>query len=185
MLARHVSLVRQAPWHSFDFTVEELVLLGLIPHKSLLQDITPQDHEVLNKALAVVGLAGYNQRSIQSLSGGECQRAYLAQAMLQNSHLLLLDEPTTHLDIHHQYQFLELIQGLRKHGKTILAVFHDLELAAKYSDQLIVLNQGQVVVSGAPPSILNEKLLSDVFRMHSRVHKTKNQNFTITYFGAL
>ncbi|MCY4001272.1 MAG: ABC transporter ATP-binding protein [Bacteroidetes bacterium] len=185
MLARQVSFVRQAPWHSFDFTVEELVLLGLIPHKSLLQDITPKDHEFLNMALSDVGLSGYNQRSIRSLSGGERQRAYLAQAMVQNSHLLLLDEPTTHLDINHQYQFLELIKGLRKQGKTILAVFHDLELASKYSDHLIVLHQGCMVTSGSPTNVLDDKLLADVFRMNAKVHITADQGFTITYFGAL
>lgn len=185
LLARQVSFVRQAPWHSFDFTVEELVLLGLIPHKSLLQDITSRDRALLNSILEDVGLSNYNQQSIQSLSGGERQRAYLAQAMLQNTDLLLLDEPTTHLDISHQYQFLELIRGLREQGKTIMVVFHDLELAAKYSDQLMVLNQGRMIVTGSPTSVLNDTLIADVFRMRAHIHFSPSQDCTITYLGAL
>ncbi|MCY4159344.1 MAG: ABC transporter ATP-binding protein, partial [Bacteroidetes bacterium] len=184
-LARKISFVRQAPQFSFDFTVEELVLLGLLPHKSLLENISRQDHGLLESVLGQVGLSGYNKRSLQSLSGGERQRAYLAQAILQNSELLLLDEPTTHLDICHQYQFLEMMKNLADHGKTVLVVFHDLELAAKFSDRLVVLNHGHLVTTDTPLNVLNRELLSDIFRMHATVEKNSSEISKINYESSM
>lgn len=184
-LARKISFVRQAPILSFDFTVKELVLLGLLPHKSLLERISRQDQESLNGVLEQIGLSGFSKRSVQSLSGGERQRAYLAQAILQDSALLLLDEPTAHLDISHQYQFLELLKDLVRKGKTILAVFHDLELAAKFSDRLLVLHQGHQINHGSPANILNDELLAHVFKMRASVGISQNGEHRITYVSPL
>ena len=184
-LARKVSFVRQAPTLSFDFTVEELVLLGLLPHKTLLEGASRQDQESLNGVLEQIGLSSFSKRSVQSLSGGERQRAYLAQAILQDSALLLLDEPTAHLDISHQYQFLELLKDLANKGKTILAVFHDLELAVKFSDRLLVLHEGHQVGHGSPANILNDKLLANVFKMCASVGTNQNGEHKITYISSL
>lgn len=184
-LAQKLSFVRQAPWLSFDFTVEELVLLGLLPRKSLLESITSRDRIALETVLDQVGLSGFSKRTLHSLSGGERQRAYLAQAILQDSNLLLLDEPTTHLDVCHQYQFLELVKELVDHGKTVLAVFHDLELAARYSDRLLVMHQGRLAVSGTPNHILTEQLLADVFGMHAHIGLSQSGNHRIYYESPL
>ena len=184
-LARKISFVRQAPSLSFDFTVEELVLLGLLPHKSLWEDISTQDRTSLEMALEQVSLSGFAKRSLRSLSGGERQRTYLAQAILQDSELLLLDEPTTHLDVCHQYQFLELMKGLTDRGKTVLAVFHDLEFAAKFSDQLLVLDKGHLVVTGPPKNVLNDGLLAEVFGMCASVNITRSGSCRITYESTL
>ena len=184
-LARKISLVRQAPSLSFNFTVEELVLLGLLPHKSLLEDISAQDRALLKTVLEQVGLSGFAKRALQSMSGGERQRAYLAQAILQDAELLLLDEPTTHLDICHQYQFLELMRSLVNRGKTVLSVFHDLELAAKFSDHLLVLHNGHLVATGIPENILTVDLLAEVFRMRASVNTTQSGDCRITYGSAL
>ncbi len=184
-LARKISFVRQAPALSFDFTVKELVLLGLLPRKSLLEGISRQDHESLHEVLEQIGLSGFSKRSVQSLSGGERQRAYLAQAILQDSTLLLLDEPTAHLDINHQYQFLELLKDLVTQGKTILAVFHDLELAAKFSDHLLVLHQGHQFDHGPPSNILNDELLARVFKMRAHVRTNPGGEYRITYISSL
>lgn len=183
-LARKMSFVRQAPILSFDFTVEELVLLGLLPHKSLLKGITRQDRKSLSRVLEQIGLSGFSKRSVQSLSGGERQRAYLAQAVLQDSSLLLLDEPTAHLDISHQYQFLELLKNLVCKGKSILTVFHDLELALKFSDYLLVLHQGAQIDYG-PTSIMNDELLARVFNMRGRVRFTEGGECTIHYDSSI
>ena len=184
-LARKISFVRQAPRLSFEFTVEELVLLGLLPRKSLLEGVSRHDQSTLKIVLEQVGLSGFEKRSLQSLSGGERQRAYLAQAIMQDSELLLLDEPTTHLDVCHQYQFLELMKGLKNQGKTVLAVFHDLELAAKFSDFLLVLHHGHLVVTGTPKHILRDELLANVFRMRGRVGIAPNGECKITYDAPL
>ncbi len=184
-LAREMSFVRQSPPLPFEFTVKDLVLLGLIPHKSLLQDITSQDRHQMERALETVGLLSFAKRPISTLSGGERQRAYLAQAILQNSDLLLLDEPTTHLDICHQYHLLEFTKRLTEAGKTILAVFHDLELASKFSDHLIVLNHGEVASTGAPLTTLNDQLLADVFRMRAHITVDQNQQCRIQYESPL
>ncbi len=184
-LARKMSFVRQAPVLSFDFTVEELVLLGLLPHKSLLKGITRQDRKSLSRVLEQIRLSGFSKRSVQSLSGGERQRAYLAQAVLQDSSLLLLDEPTAHLDISHQYQFLELLKNLVGKGKSILTVFHDLELAVKFSDYLLVLNQGAQIDYGPPISIMNDELLARVFKMHGRVRFTEGGECAIHYDSSI
>ncbi len=180
-LARKVSFLRQAPSLSFDFTVEELVLLGLLPRKSLLEGLSHEDQISMNTVLEKVGLSGFAKRAIQSLSGGERQRAYLAQALLQDSGLLLLDEPTSHLDVCHQYQFLELMKELAESGKTIFAVFHDLELAAKFSDQLLVLHHGQIVDTGIPGDVLKKELLAEVFHMHARVDRMPQGECKIHY----
>lgn len=184
-LARNISFVRQAPVLSFNFTVGELVLLGLLPHKSILEGTSRQDQESLTEVLEQIGLSGFSKRSIQSLSGGERQRAYLAQAILQGSALLILDEPTAHLDISHQYQFLELLQNLACKGKTILAVFHDLELASKFSDHLLVLHQGHQAIHGHPKNVLNDELLSKVFRMRGRVRLTQDEECRINFESSL
>jgi len=184
-LSRQISFVRQSPMLTFDFTVEELVLLGLIPHKSLLQDITSEDRDLLRQALNTVGLSSFAKRPVDTLSGGERQRAYLAQAILQDSDILLFDEPTTHLDICHQYQLLEFTRRVTERGKTVLAVFHDLELASKFSDQLIVLKEGAMVASGPAPSILNDQLLADVFRMRAKINFDQNGDCKIYYKSAL
>jgi len=180
-LAREVASVRQAPTLSFDFTVKEVVLLGLLPRKAWLEGVNDQDRTSLNTVLEQVGLSGFSERPLQSLSGGERQRAYLAQAILQDSELLLLDEPTSHLDICHQHQFLNLIKELAHKGKTVLAVFHDLGLATRFSDQLLVLHEGRLVAEGYPRSVLTEELLSEVFGMHARIAQYEHRQWEIVY----
>ncbi len=180
-LACEIASVRQAPSLSFDFTVKEVVLLGLLPRKAWLEGVSDQDRIFLKTVLEQVGLSDFSDRSLQSLSGGERQRAYLAQAILQDSELLLLDEPTTHLDVCHQHQFLNLIKELTRKGKAVLAVFHDLGLATRFSDQLLVLHEGRLVAEGNPESVLTEELLSDVFGMHAKIAQYEHRQWEIIY----
>ena len=180
-LARQVAFVRQATPLSFDFTVRELVLLGRSPHKGWLERYTGSDQERVVQALARVDMDGFAQRSVLSLSGGERQRVFLAQALAQESPLLLLDEPTTHLDVHHQFEFLNLVRDLVDAGRTAIAVFHDIELAARYADHLIVLKQGRIAADGPPQEVLTEALLASVFRMQARLNTTENGALRIEY----
>ena len=180
-LARQMAFLRQSTPLSFDFTVEELVLLGRSPHKGWLERYTHEDHQQVRQALAHVDMDGFARRSVLSLSGGERQRVFLAQALVQESDLLLLDEPTTHLDVHHQFEFLNLVRDLVEAGRTVVAVFHDIELAARYADHLLVLNEGRLAAAGPPTAVLTEALLASVFRMQARLETAEDGKLRIYY----
>ncbi len=173
-LAQRVAFLRQATPLTFDFTVEELVLLGRLPHQGWLEAYSKNDRQHVHEALEHVDLGGFAQRSVLSLSGGERQRAFLAQALVQETDLLLLDEPTTHLDVHYQFEFLDLVHDSVRAGRTCIAVFHDLELAARYADHVLVLQNGALVASGAPTGVLTQDLLAEVFRMDARLSSVED-----------
>ncbi len=184
-LARRLAFVRQAATLSFDFTVEELVLLGRAPHKGWLDVDTRADRERVRAALAQVDLAGFESRSMLSLSGGEQQRVLLAQALVQEAEILLLDEPTAHLDVHHQFEFIDHVHGLVKAGRTVVAAFHDLELAARFADQVLVLDRGRLAAAGPPGDVLTEALLASVFRMKARLEPSDGDILRIHYLAPL
>jgi iron complex transport system ATP-binding protein len=179
--ARRLAYVRQAQSVTFDFRVEELVLLGRAPHRGWLQAYRADDRSLVRKALAWVDLEGFADRSVLSLSGGEMQRVLLAQALVQEADLLMLDEPTSHLDVHYQFAFMDQVAGLIEAGRTVLAVFHDLELAARYADRLLVLRQGQLVADGAPASVLTPECLAEVFGMRARIDHRDDGTLRIEY----
>ncbi len=168
-LARRLAYVRQSPVISFDYTVGELVRLGRSPHKGWLGGYDRHDEEHAARALSQVGLAGFEERSLFSLSGGELQRAFLAQALTQGAPLLLLDEPTAHLDVHYQFDLLQRLRELTRAGYTAVAVLHDLELAARFADHIIALDHGSVAADGPPAAVVNTDLLARVFRMQATV----------------
>jgi iron complex transport system ATP-binding protein len=168
-LARQLAFVRQSAVFSFDLSVGDLVLLGRSPHKRLLEPWKEQDRVLVREAIEKVGLAGMEKRSIMSLSGGERQRALLAQAMVQATPVLLLDEPTNHLDVYHQFEFLERVALLVSGGKTVVSAFHDLSLALRHADYLLVMHAGRLVAHGRPAEVLTPDLIRDVFRMTARV----------------
>lgn len=178
-MAQQMAFVRQATPLSFDFTVRDIVLLGRSPHKGYLDRTTRDDKELVRRALEWVDMGAFSTRSMFSLSGGERQRVFLAQALVQEAGLLLLDEPTTHLDVHHQYGFLDLVHSLVKQGCTVVAVFHELELAARYADHLFVLDGGRLVAAGAPQEVLTESLLASIFRIKGYVQQSNNGHLRI------
>lgn len=179
--ARRLAFVRQAPSLTFDFTVEEFVLLGRAPHRGWLQSYRTVDRARVREALERVDLGGFEERSVLSLSGGELQRVFLAQALVQEADLLLLDEPTAHLDVHYQFAFMEQVQGQVAEGRTVLAVFHDLELAARYADRLLVLHEGRLRADGRPQAVLTPTCLAEVFGMRARVGRRKDGTLRIDY----
>jgi iron complex transport system ATP-binding protein len=179
--ARRLAYVRQAASLTFDFTVEELVLLGRAPHRGWLQTYRADDRALVTKALSMVDLEGFADRSVLSLSGGETQRVFLAQALVQEADLLLLDEPTSHLDVHYQFAFMEQVAALVTAGRTVLAVFHDLELAARYADRLLVLQDGRLVARGAPAAVLTPDRIAEVFGMRARTERGDDGTLRIEY----
>jgi iron complex transport system ATP-binding protein len=181
--ARRLAMVQQAPSLTFDFTVEELVLLGRAPHRGWLQPYAAADRERVREALARVDLEGFATRSVLSLSGGETQRVFLAQALVQEADLLLLDEPTAHLDVHYQYDFMEQVEELVAQGRTVLSVFHDLELAARYADRLLVLRRGALWADGRPSSVLTAHCVGAVFGMKANIGHGPDGTLRIDYLG--
>ena len=179
--ARRLAYVRQAASLTFDFTVEELVLLGRAPHRGWLQSYRTSDRTLVREALSMVDLEGFADRSVLSLSGGETQRVFLAQALVQEADLLLLDEPTSHLDVHYQFAFMEQVAALVERGRTVLAVFHDLELAARYADHLLVLQGGRLISQGTPASVLTPKRIAKVFGMEATVDRSADGPLRIEY----
>ncbi len=169
LLAQQMAFLRQTTPIAFDFTVRDLVMLGRGPHKRILEWNTTQDQDTVDHALTAVDLSGFGGRSTRSLSGGELRRAFLAQALVQEATILLLDEPTAHLDVHHQYRLLSIVDNLVAQGRTILVVFHDIELAARYSDIIYVVQHGRIFASGPPDTLLTPELMASVFRMECTV----------------
>jgi iron complex transport system ATP-binding protein len=183
--ARRLAFVRQAPSLSFDFTVEELVVLGRAPHRGWLESYQGEDRSRVRSALSRVDLDGFAHRSVLSLSGGELQRVFLAQALVQEADLLLLDEPTSHLDVHYQFSFMEQVRSLVREGRTVITVFHDLELAARYAERLLVLQDGHLVAEGTPASVLTPSSIADVFGMNARVDRSADGELRIEYLGPI
>lgn len=167
--ARCIAVLTQDGMSDFDFTVTEIVSLGRVPHKGLLDRSDANDQSVIETALQRASAAHLSGRRFATLSGGERQKVLLARALAQEPKVLVLDEPTNHLDIAAQLDLLELVRSL---GVTVLTALHDLNLAATYCDQIVVLANGTVVASGPPADVLSPDLLRDVFSVeaHCGVH---------------
>lgn len=166
-IARRIALVPQTLNVPFAFTVREIVLLGRTPHIHALRGESARDRQAVEHALALTGTAAFADRVFGELSGGERQRVVIAMALAQQPQVLLLDEPTTHLDINHQIEVLELVRKLnRECGLTVLATMHDLNLAALYFERLILLRAGQIVARGTPREVLSQARVAQVFGTH-------------------
>jgi iron complex transport system ATP-binding protein len=168
-LARLVALVPQIPETPPELTVAEYVLLGRTPHISYFATEGREDRLAAERALTRLELRPFAERLLGSLSGGELQRAVLARALAQEAPLLLLDEPTTALDLGRQQQALELVDSLRCDGLTVLSTLHDLSLAGQYADRLLLLDRGEVVSSGTAEDVLSEQNVSAYYGADVRV----------------
>lgn len=163
-VARQLAVVAQDTTVGFDFTVEEIVSLGRTPHLPPLRSETPRDRAAVQEAMRQTGTAPLADRLITALSGGERQRVMVARALAQEPRLLILDEPTAHLDIAHQVEILDLVRRLnRADGLTVLAILHDLNLAALYADRLVMLKDGGVWAEGPPAEVLTEANILAVY----------------------
>lgn len=169
-LARRLGLLPQSSVAPAGITVADLVGRGRFPHQRMLRQWSREDEEAVARALAATGVADLADRAVEELSGGQRQRVWIALLLAQNTPVLLLDEPTTFLDISHQLEVLELCRQLnREEGRTLVLVLHDLNQAARFADHLVVLRDGTVAATGAPHAVLTEQLLRDVFRLEARV----------------
>ncbi len=163
-LARRVAVVPQGILPQFPFTVGELVLMGRYPHDPGRYFESPRDRSVAREAMEATSVLELADMPLEHLSGGERQRAVIARALAQEPRLLVLDEPTAHLDLRYQVEAAALLRRLnRERGTTILLVSHDLNLAAEVCDRLLLLSQGRVAALGGPETVLDEGLLASVF----------------------
>ena len=168
--ARLVAYIEQSSTTSERLTVRDVVALGRIPFQSTWQSApSPTDERVVEAAIDELGVRDFAGRLYHSLSGGEQQRVHLARALAQQPRLLLLDEPTSHLDIKAQLLVLDLLRRLTQAGSTVLLAMHDLNLAARFCDHLVVMHGGRVVAEGPPSEVLTPPLLLEVYGVHADI----------------
>lgn len=169
-LAKRLGILPQSPTAPEGLTVRELVAQGRYPHQNWLQQWSQQDEFKVEQAIATTHLHNFAHRPLDTLSGGQRQRAWIAMALAQDTETLLLDEPTTYLDLAHQIEVLDLLYQLnRQANRTIVMVLHDLNMACRYSHHLAALRNGTVVAQGAPSEVVTEPLIQTVFDLESRV----------------
>ncbi|MFT4108390.1 ABC transporter ATP-binding protein [Propionicimonas sp.] len=169
-VARRLAVLPQKPLTPAATSVRDLVMRGRHPHQSLLRPWTREDQELVAEAMAATGVGEVAERDVSALSGGQLQRAWIALVLAQATPTILLDEPTTFLDLAHQLDVLRLVRRINaERGSTIVMVLHDLSLAARYSDRLVVLHDGGVLADGDPWSVLTPQVLATAFGLAADV----------------
>jgi iron complex transport system ATP-binding protein len=165
-LAKQLAVLSQTNHAPSDFTVRDLIRFGRTPHKRLFEALTLEDEKIVDWAIEMTHLKSLEHRRVSCLSGGERQRAWIAMNLTQQPEILLLDEPTTYLDIQHQFEVMELIKSLNKNLKmTIVMILHDLNQASIYSDEILVLKDGKVVCTGSPHEVMKPELIKSVYNV--------------------
>ncbi|WP_462379010.1 ABC transporter ATP-binding protein [Pseudomonas sp. Marseille-QA0892] len=162
-VARLLALLPQDAMAPDGLTVSELIRFGRQPHQSLLRQWSPEDQAIIDEALRVADLEALAERPLESMSGGQRQRAWIAMAIAQQTPLLLLDEPTSALDLGHQIEVFELIRDLAGAGKTVVMVVHDLSSACRYADHLVAMKAGRIIAEGAPSAIVTPELVEALY----------------------
>ncbi|MGO1182443.1 MAG: ABC transporter ATP-binding protein [Micrococcaceae bacterium] len=169
-VAQRLGLLPQSSTAPFGITVGDLVARGRFPYQQALQQWSQEDERIVNQALAEARVDHLSGRTVDELSGGQRQRVWMALVLAQQTPLMLLDEPTTYLDISHQLELLELCRDLnRQRGRTLVLVLHDLNQACRFADHLIVMKDGGIVTQGAPAEVMTEQLLMDVYGLEALV----------------
>ncbi|MGE6106362.1 Fe(3+) dicitrate ABC transporter ATP-binding protein FecE [Aeromonas sobria] len=169
-LARELALLPQVQQVPEGVSVRELVGYGRAPYTGFWGRLGAEDRAQVAAALAATGIEALAERPVSELSGGQRQRAWLAMALAQDTDHLLLDEPTTYLDLNHQVELMGLLGDLRARGKTLVAVLHDLDQACRYADWLVVMAAGRVVAQGTPGEVMTPALLARVFGLDAEIH---------------
>jgi iron complex transport system ATP-binding protein len=180
--ARLIATVSQNRTIPAGFPVRQIVSMGRTPYLNWFGKITPKDNRIIDNAMQQTNVKKLANTLAEELSGGEQQRVILARAFAQNSALLLLDEPTTHLDIHYQMEFLDLLLEHVKEKKTsVIIALHDLNQALRFCDEILLLSQGRIFASGKPKNVLTEKKLSEVYQYPIRIRHSENESPAFIY----
>lgn len=164
--AKEIAVLAQESNSQFDFTVEQIVKMGRYPYKSVFEDYSKKDLDMVTDMLKRVGLEDYVGRSFSKLSGGEKQRTLIARALVQDTEFLILDEPTNHLDIGYQIQLMDLVKSL---NITTLSAIHDMNMASMYCDYLIVMKDGKIKNCGSVKEVITEEMLKEIFGVNAYI----------------
>ncbi len=168
-VARRLAMVEQERSMGFDFTVREVVAMGRIPHRGRFARESSDDRQAIDRAMQLADVRELADRSIRAISGGERQRVYLGMALAQEPEILLLDEPTTHLDLRHQVQFMSIVRKRAEAGMTVLIAIHNLTLAAQAADRISLMSERRIVVTGTPSEVLTPSNVRRVFNVEAVV----------------
>ncbi|MBM7632744.1 ABC transporter ATP-binding protein [Geomicrobium sediminis] len=169
-VAKKLAVLPQSPEAPSGLKVKELVAYGRYPHQSGARSLTKADLDIIDRSLKQTGMDAFKDRDIDALSGGQRQRVWIAMALAQETDILLLDEPTTYLDLAHQLEVLEVLKRLNEEeGRTIVMVIHDLNHAARFADYMVALKAGKIVQEGAPEQVICSTVLKDVFAIDADV----------------
>lgn len=168
-VARRLGFLPQAPLAPEGVTVTDLISRGRFPHQRVLRQWSKEDEAAVREAMLATGVAELADRQLEELSGGQRQRVWIAMALAQETSILLLDEPTTFLDISHQIEVLDLCVELQEAGRTIVAVLHDLNLASRYATRLIAIRDGRIVAEGTPSAVVTADIVEHIFDLPCRV----------------
>lgn len=177
--AQTIAVLAQHNYYNFEFSVQDVVLMGRSPHKRTMERDNAQDYAIVAQALKTVGMSDMAKRSFSTLSGGEQQRVILARALAQQTPCLILDEPTNHLDIKYQLQLLDIVKGL---NRTVISAIHDLNIAAMYCTWLVVMKDGKVITQGTPRQVLTPELIRQVYEVEARVSTDEQGILRILYY---
>lgn len=178
-IAKQMAVLPQENQSDFDYTVREIILMGRFPYHSVFcgdHDLE-KDVELMKKYLNIVGLTEQENQPFKTLSGGEKQRVLLARALVQEGNLLILDEVTNHLDIGYQYKVLEILKNL---NMTIISAIHDLNLAMKFCDYVVLIDKGRVIMEGKPKDIITTENLKNIFKIDAQIIEKEN-SYVIDY----
>jgi iron complex transport system ATP-binding protein len=172
-LARTMGLLSQESTSPNSITVEDLVYHGRYPHRGFFENTTAEDERAVERAMELAGCGHLRDREVGSLSGGQKQLAWIAMVLAQDTDVLLLDEPTTFLDLHHQLEVMEIVETLREESDiTVVVVLHDIQQAARLADEMVALKDGAIRARGTPEEVVTEELLGDVFEIDAEVDLT-------------
>ena len=168
-IARQISVLPQAQTNPEGLTVRQLVEYGRTPYVSQWGKLSAVDQQIVDRVMSEMSIQSLAETSLEALSGGQQQRAWLAMVLAQDTDIIMLDEPTTYLDISYQIELMTLIRGLKEQGKSLIVVLHDLNQAARYCDLLVVLKSGELKAMGTPEQVMTEAMLADIFEVQAKV----------------
>lgn len=177
--AKKLAVVAQHNYYNFDFTIEEVVLMGRSPHKRSLERDNAEDYRIVDACIEKVGMTPFKGRSFSTLSGGEQQRIILARALAQQTPCIILDEPTNHLDIKYQLQLLDIVNAM---DITIVSAIHDLNLAAMYCDYLYAMKDGHVVHQGSVEEVLTADIIRQLYEVEADISRNRFGKLHVTFY---